>query len=207
MAFKDNLRRLRIAKGFDSRRHFAEKVLGIAYTTYNGYEVRGTLPPEELIIKIAQVLNVTVDELFGYNPIIKKKDIDIAVEQLNRMGIKAVIDKDHKEVGIYFRRDNRFTSIPYDKIVDIIKSVEGLWFLNSIKSHVVYSFVMKSIINYADPKKTEKNPRAMIINFNSDDAGEQLLQAIRDTKPFTKKQRNEMKRIYDSLTFKMDEED
>lgn len=207
MAFKDNLRRLRIAKGFNSRRHFAEKVLEIGYTTYNGYEVRGTLPPEELIVKIAQILNVTIDELFGYNPIIKKKDIDIAVENLNRIGIKAVIDEDNKEVGIYFRRDTRFTSIPYNKVVDIMKSIEGLWFLNSIKNHVVYSFVMKSIIDYADPKKTKKNPRAKIISFNSDDAKEQFFQVVRDTKPFTKKQRNEMKQIYDSFTFKNGEED
>lgn len=207
MAFKDNLRRLRIAKGFDSRRNFAEEVLGIRYTTYNGYEVRGTLPPEELIIKIAQVLNVTVDELFGYNSIVKKKDIDITVEQLNKMGIKAVIDENYKEVGIYFRRDTRFTSIPYNKIVDIMKSIEGLWFLNSIKNHVVYSFVMKSIIDYADPKITKKNPPVTMINLNSDDAGEHLLQIIKNTKPFTKKQRNEMKRIHDSLAFKIDEED
>ena len=204
MAFKDNLRRLRIAKGFNSRRHFAEKVLEIGYTTYNGYEVRGTLPPEELIVKIAQVLNVTIDELFGYNPIVKKKDIDIAVEKLNRIGIKSVIDEDNKEVGIYFRRDTRFTSIPYDKVVDIIKSIEGLWFLNSVKYHVVYSFVMKSIIDYADPKRVKRNPSVKLVKANSD---EHLTQVQKNRKPFTKKQLNEMKRIYDSLIFKMDEND
>ena len=207
MAFKDNLRRLRIARGFNSRRKFAEKVLGIGYTTYNGYEVRGTLPPEELIIKIAQTLNVTIDELFGYSPITKERDIDIAVKHLNRMGIKAVINEEQKTVGIYIRRDTQFTVIPYNKLVDIIKSTETLGFLNIVKNHVLYSFVMKSIINYADPKKTKRNPPVPMIDFSSDNAGQQILDVIRNTKPYSRKERNEMKEVCERLTFKIDEED
>lgn len=203
MAFKDNLRRLRISKGYSNKKHFAEEILCINYTTYNGYEDRGTLPPEWLIIKIAQTLNATIDELFGYSPITKERDIDIAVKQLNRMGIKAVMNEEQKMVGIFIRRDTQFTIIPYNKIVDIIKSTEGLFFLNSVKNHVLYSFVMKSIIDYADPKKTKQNPSVTKISFNSDDAGEQLLQSMKKTKPYTKKERNETKRLLeDNLTFK-----
>ena len=49
MAFKDNLHRLRISNGYSNKKHFAEIILGINYTTYNGYEDRGTLPPEWLL--------------------------------------------------------------------------------------------------------------------------------------------------------------
>ena len=76
MAFKDNLRRLRIQKGFSSRRNFAMNVLGIEYTTYNNYEVKDTIPPENLIIEIAKALDVSIDELFGYDS--KTKETDIA---------------------------------------------------------------------------------------------------------------------------------
>jgi transcriptional regulator with XRE-family HTH domain len=180
LAFKDNLRRLRISNGYSNKKHFAE-VLGINYTTYNGYEDRGTLPPEGLIIKMAQTLNATIDELFGYSPITKERDIDIAVKQLNRMGINTVMNEEQKMVGIFIRRDTQFTIIPYNKIVDIMKSTEGLFFLNSVKNHVLYSFVMRSIISYADPKKMKKKAPVTKIDINSEDAGEQLLQAMKKT--------------------------
>lgn len=66
---------------------------------------------------------------------------------------------------------------------------------------------MKSIVDYADPKKTKKNPPAKIIDFNADDAGNELIKAIKSVKPYSKKERNEMKQLMDNhFTFKIDKD-
>lgn len=59
----DNLRRLREQAKY-SAKDFA-KLLGITYTTYLGYENNGIWPSQENLLKIANALHVTVDELLG----------------------------------------------------------------------------------------------------------------------------------------------
>lgn len=51
--------------GFKSAKEFA-KVLDIEYSTYMGYENRGREPKYEVLIKIADTLDVSPDELLGY---------------------------------------------------------------------------------------------------------------------------------------------
>lgn len=64
MNFQDNLKALREKAGYDSAKDFA-KFLGIPYTTYMGYENKGSEPKYELLLKIAKTLGVTTDELLG----------------------------------------------------------------------------------------------------------------------------------------------
>lgn len=64
MAFQDNLRRYRELAGYSQAKDFAD-TLGIKYTTYTAYENQGREPKFELLLKMAEILNVTTDDLLG----------------------------------------------------------------------------------------------------------------------------------------------
>ena len=66
MNFRENLIQFRKAK-YPSARKFAQ-ALGIPYNTYLSYEnpAKPTEPRYEMLIKIATLLDVTIDELLGY---------------------------------------------------------------------------------------------------------------------------------------------
>lgn len=63
MTFQENLRKYREHANF-SAKEFANKV-GCAYTTYLTYENHGREPKYSTLVKIANMLNVTIDELLG----------------------------------------------------------------------------------------------------------------------------------------------
>ena len=71
MSLKDNLRKLRESAGYTSAKEFS-KLVNVPYTTYMGYENRGSWPTEDNLCKMASLLGVTTDELLGYAP----KDTD-----------------------------------------------------------------------------------------------------------------------------------
>lgn len=61
--FNENLRTIRESKNF-SQKEIAEKI-GVAKSTYSLYESGNREPNVETIKKIADVLDVSADELFG----------------------------------------------------------------------------------------------------------------------------------------------
>ena len=67
MGFQENLIHYREKAGYKSAQDFSEK-LGINYTTYMGYENKGREPKYSLLVKIARLLHVSVDNLLGYDP-------------------------------------------------------------------------------------------------------------------------------------------
>ena len=81
MAFQDNLKHFREKAGFTAK-EFAD-LLEVPYGTYVSYENRAREPKYELLIKIADALHVSIDDLLGYKPdemeqliqILKKNDI------------------------------------------------------------------------------------------------------------------------------------
>ncbi|MFV0618739.1 helix-turn-helix domain-containing protein [Megasphaera sp. WILCCON 0056] len=64
MPFKDNLKKYREKSGYTAKA-FA-KTINIAYTTYLTYENQGREPKFDTLIKIADALHVSIDELLGY---------------------------------------------------------------------------------------------------------------------------------------------
>ena len=64
MSFQENLIKFRKEKS-PSAKAFAQNA-GISYTTYHNYE-KGAWPSEENLIKIADALHVSTDELLGYS--------------------------------------------------------------------------------------------------------------------------------------------
>lgn len=146
MAFNDNLRRIRKEKGFVNGKDFAVRILGIKYTTYNSYERLNRLPSEEVMVKIAKALDVSIDDLFGYNFKAQKTDLDFVVKELNDLGIKSVINNNQGKVDVYISKNEKFASIPSDKMIGIVKKANA----NEFSQHIVYSHVMKDIIQCVD---------------------------------------------------------
>lgn len=150
MAFGINLKKLRIAKGFTNVSQFA-KTLNINLSTYHNYEKRNSLPPEDVIIRIANKLSVTVDELFGYEltkP--EQSDIEKALDALKQCGFKFKRDKKNKEV--VFSANHAIASIPESVIIEMVnnskKSVDLA--LMRIYEYCLFALLMHEIIRYGE---------------------------------------------------------
>lgn len=121
MDFKDRLRYYREQRGYSSDE--LAKLLDIPYTTLKGYENAGREPKYNILIKIADILNVSLDDLLGRTPAnedekikelfaLKNGDIDILSINLNN------IKKDCILFDIYLY-DNK--NISADKKKGLIK--------------------------------------------------------------------------------------
>ena len=65
MGFQENLKHYRYKAGYETAKQFADD-LGISYTTYFAYESKGREPKYDLLIKIADLLCVSIDDLLGH---------------------------------------------------------------------------------------------------------------------------------------------
>ncbi|MDY6295066.1 MAG: helix-turn-helix transcriptional regulator [Schwartzia succinivorans] len=81
--FSDNLKRYRFAAGFSTAKDFA-KALNLPYNTYLNYETKDSEPKYDLLCKIADILNVTTDELLGRSS--KTLFADSRVEMYKKLG-------------------------------------------------------------------------------------------------------------------------
>lgn len=67
MQFQENLKYYREKAGYKTAKDFS-KALKISYTTYFAYENQGREPKYEILCKIANLLNVSLDDLLGRTP-------------------------------------------------------------------------------------------------------------------------------------------
>ena len=81
MTFAERLKHYRELAGYKTGKEFAEH-LNIPYPSYMAYENRGREPKYELLIKIANILNVTTDELLGN----KQTELQIALAFCKKNG-------------------------------------------------------------------------------------------------------------------------
>ena len=98
MEFKDILKSYRLKSGM-TKAEFSRK-LGIdSYSTYNNYEVGSSEPKIDMLIKIADLLNISLDDLVGRTPTnedekikelfaLKNGDGDIDILSINLNNIK-----------------------------------------------------------------------------------------------------------------------
>ena len=89
-SFGDALIQAREARGY-SRTAFAD-LLGIPYTTLRNYETNQREPGHKLLIKIADILNISIDNLVGRT---SKKDI-LSPAELEHIKKYRRIDSDGK---------------------------------------------------------------------------------------------------------------
>ena len=81
MGFQENLRHYREQAKFTPTE--MAKHLKVAYNTYVGYEVRGREPKYTTLCKIADLLQVSTDDLLGRTTNILGKNEDDLLEALN----------------------------------------------------------------------------------------------------------------------------
>lgn len=62
MSFRENLKYYRKQAGYKTAKEFADS-LDVPYNTYTAYENQKREPKIEMLIKIADLLNVSLDEL------------------------------------------------------------------------------------------------------------------------------------------------
>ncbi len=86
MSFKENLRYYREQAGYTAKEF--SKLLDLPYTTYAGYENNQERKPRfENLVKMADILNVSLDDLVGRTPKNEdeqlKKDIEQVISSIN----------------------------------------------------------------------------------------------------------------------------
>lgn len=65
MSFQENLKYYREKAGYKTAKELAD-ILNLPYNTYASYESKGREPKYQMLCKIADSLNVSTDELLGY---------------------------------------------------------------------------------------------------------------------------------------------
>lgn len=78
----DRIRRYRLAKGLTQAE--LAKLVGASQRMINYYEVHGVSPSPDLLVKIADALDVSIDELFGRKPRARREAAAPAGESLRR---------------------------------------------------------------------------------------------------------------------------
>ena len=81
MGFQENLKYYREKAGYKTAKELAD-VLKLPYNTYAGYESKGREPKYSTLCKIADLLNVSTDELLG------AKEKTYTAKDLNRLAIR-----------------------------------------------------------------------------------------------------------------------
>lgn len=92
MSFQENLRYYREKAGFKQAKDFV-KVLGIPYNTYTSYENQGREPKYQTLIRIADLLDVSIDDLLGrgvVNNNMLKELIKNVVAQFEKYKLSAI---------------------------------------------------------------------------------------------------------------------
>ena len=165
MSFQENLKHYREKAGYKSAKEFAN-TLGIPPNTYVGYEVRGREPKYETLCKIADLLEVSADDLLGRTTNILGSDEDERLKKIiNDLLLKFDINKyikihEFKKIeGIEQYNDKSKLNFVFRNSfcisVDKISLINGLndinLFVNEFKDKLVYYCLIKYIctkLNY-----------------------------------------------------------
>ena len=145
MSFGDNLRRIRIERGYHDAKKFAV-ILQIPYTTYLNYERRSSIPKEDTLLAIATKLSTSIDDLFGFRPKQKRSEIDIVLSVMQECRVDFVHNKEMKEVEIHV--NGRVISlIPDADMIDIVKQAErfAMFEMGTLRRIFVKGYILDGI--------------------------------------------------------------
>ena len=144
MDFKDRLRYYREQRGYSSDE--LAKLLDIPYTTLKGYENAGREPKYNILVKIADILNVSLDDLLGRTPTNEderlKKEINDLLN-IQEFKLKS-IDKNSILFDMY----------PYNATMIVNKSAMIDYFLRlennlSNKKKNIFAYLIQELYFYA----------------------------------------------------------
>lgn len=131
MEFKDILKSYRLKSGM-TKAEFSRK-LGIdSYSTYNNYEVGSSEPKIDMLIKIADLLNISLDDLVGRTPAdederLKKTINDLLVLVNKKLGIdyKAIKINDTNIIFANLSSEDKFEfAINKNELISIINDMK-----------------------------------------------------------------------------------
>lgn len=149
MSFGDNLRRIRIERGFHDAKQFAD-ILKIPYTTYINYEKRSSIPKENKLKEMATALSTSIDDLFGFKPQKMRSELDIVLSVMKECSVDFVHKKQLKEVEILVN-GHRISIIPDADMIDIVKQAErfAMFELGILRNIVVKELIIEGIEQYS----------------------------------------------------------
>ena len=137
MKFSENLRRYREQAGFKSAKEFAD-LLGIQYSTYVNYENSDREPRFDIVSKIAKALNISIDQLMGFE---KPEDkIQRYRQKLQNLGFSVLIPEDiNSDHNVLIEnRDGWASALPSQDFIELMKNIESSKGLTDIE-YAVYN--------------------------------------------------------------------
>ena len=150
MVFQKNLIILRKNAGY-SARSFAEK-LNIPYTTYLAYEKTEREPKYSLLIKIADILNVSLDDLLGRTPTNEDEKLLNLLDDILLLDKKKCITIDSytkEHIYFYIGTNLKYGKIEINKkrIIDCINNSKQI--SKEIEQINIFNFLVDEILNTA----------------------------------------------------------
>lgn len=112
MEFKERLRDLRLKKGMKTKE--VAQLVGISEPTYISYESRGSQPPYEVLCKIADVFDLSIDYLIRG----KRKN-----QQFENIRLAGYTVKESAERYIVSDKEHEY-NLPWDKLIMIEESLD-----------------------------------------------------------------------------------
>lgn len=159
MSFQENLKYYRERAGYKSAKEFAN-TLGIPPNTYVGYEVRGREPKYTTLCKIADLLQVSTDDLLGrttnilgnnederirkiINDLLSQFDTNkyIKIHELKK--IEGLEQNDDNSTLDFIFRDYLFASIDKSSLINKLNDIN--LFINEFKDKLSYYCLIKYI--------------------------------------------------------------
>lgn len=131
MSFQENLKYYREKAGYKSAKEFAN-TLGIPPNTYVGYEVRGREPKYEMLCKIADLLQVSTDDLLGREDNYSKDNI---IKIRNKI-MKEVINQKKQWGNESELTPHQWLGLVQEEVGEIAQAVNETYLPNKTKSQL-----------------------------------------------------------------------
>lgn len=122
--FGEKMKSVREAKGISGNQ--LSKMLNIAQRNYSNYEKGNTEPPLAIVVKIAQLLNVSTDYLLGLSDAAQNRVVQSTVNGHNVNGSGNVVSSAHADEDEISRlkTENAALKIKLEYATDLIKNLK-----------------------------------------------------------------------------------
>lgn len=179
--FSQNLKAFRIKRNM-SVRAFSQ-ALSIPYTTYSNYEAGGE-PKIDTLIKIADYLNISIDELLGYTPneyektkefladynIIVRENEDTTIQVIYPINKNPLLDDDLLRSAFFATKD------------------EFIYFINNASQEIIENNIVDYIVDYVvktDRKIYEEFARQCELYIKENPNDKKFIEFYERTKPIS----------------------
>lgn len=174
MSFANNLRKYREQAGFKSAKEFAD-FINLPYTTYVNYEKEknNREPRFDIVSKIAKALNISIDQLMGFE---KPEDkIQRYRQKLQNLGFSVLFQDVNSGYNVLIEnRDGLISEFSSQDFMELMKNIESSKELAAIE-YAVYNNAFEEYKN-----EKYKNVGAELIKKIATDNSEEA-KALRQT--------------------------